>query len=143
MEYLDEKSEVELISKMSGLALKLKKKYGAMVIALGQMNDKIEQPERMKVPQLQYPTKTDIHGGKSVYAISDTVIIVNRPELLHMDTYGPKHFTTKDLVVWHFLKSRLNGTEGIIRMKQDFAHGTLLPWEEGATLKQERLFKDS
>jgi len=130
MEYLDEKSEVELISKMAVLSLKLKKQFGAMVIILGQLNDKIEQPERVKVPQLQYPTKTDIHGGKSIYAISDTVIIVNRPELLHMDTYGPRHYPTKDLVAWHFLKSRLNGTEGIIRMKQDFAHGTLIQWED-------------
>jgi hypothetical protein len=66
MEYLDEKSEVELINQISRTALIMKKKYGAMIILLGQLNDKIEQPERLKTPQLQYPKKTDIHGGKSV-----------------------------------------------------------------------------
>jgi hypothetical protein len=60
--------------------------------------------------------------------IGDTVIIVNRPELLHIEKYGTKYYPTQDLIAWHFLKSRLNGTEGIIRMKQDFAHGTLHMW---------------
>ena len=128
MEYLDEISEVDLINKMSRLSLVLKKKYRAMVILLGQLNDKLEQPDRIKLPQLQYPKKTDLHGGKSVYMISDSVVVVHRPELLHITNYGMKHFPTKDLVAWHILKSRLNGTEGLIRMKQDFAHGTLTMW---------------
>jgi len=140
MEYLDEVSEVDLINRMSRLALMLKKTYGAMVIVLGQMNDKIEAPERIKTPQLQYPKKTDIHGGKSIYMIGDSVIIINRPELLHIEKYGPRFYPTKDLVVWHFLKSRLNGTEGVIRMKQDFAHGTLHLWEDEPQNFKEKLF---
>lgn len=128
MEYLDEVSEVDLINRMSRLALTLKKEYGAMVIMLGQLNDKLEQPERIKTPQLQYPKKTDIHGGKSIYMISDTVIIIHRPESLQIQKYGPKYYDTKDLVMWHFLKSRLNGTEGVVRMKQNFAAGTLDLW---------------
>jgi len=140
MEYLDEISEVDLINQMSRLALVLKKKYGAMVIMLGQLNDKLEQPERLKTPQLQYPTKTDIHGGKSIYAIADTVIIIHRPELLNLQTYGPKFYPTKDLIVLHFLKSRLNGSEGVLRMRQDFSHGTLLMWQDEVKTTQETLF---
>lgn len=143
MEYLDEMSEVDLINKMSRLALTLKKEYKAMVIMLGQMNDKIEQPDRIKVPQLHYPKKTDIHGGKSVYMVCDSVIVINRPELLHIQSYGPNHFPTKDLIAWHFLKSRLNGTEGIIRMKQDFAHGTLHLWSDEVKTTPKSLFNDA
>ncbi len=128
MEYLDESNEVDLINQMSRLALKLRKQYGAMVIMLGQLNDKLEQPDRIKIPHLHYPKKMDIHGGKSIYRISDTVIIVHRPESLHITKYGPRFYETKDLVCWHFLKSRLNGTEGIVRMRQNFAEGTLIPW---------------
>lgn len=128
MEYLNEVSEVDLINQMSRLALKIRKKYKAMVIMLGQLNDKLEAPERIKTPQLQYPKRTDIHGSKSVYMISDTVIIVNRPEMLGITRYGPRFYETKGLVCWHFLKSRLNGTEGIVRMRQSFDKGTLEPW---------------
>lgn len=128
MEYLDEKSEVELIAKTSGLALLFKKKYKAMVIYLGQLNDKVEQPERLKNPLLHYPTKTDIHGSKSVYHVSDTIIIIHRPELLNIQTYGRKNYPTKDLITLHVVKSRLSGMEGIIRMKQDYEHGTLHEW---------------
>jgi hypothetical protein len=125
MEYLDEQSEVDLINRVSRLAMFLKKQYGAMVILLGQLNDKIEQPERISNPALHYPKKTDIHGGKSVYMASDTIIIIHRPETLQILNYGRNMFPTKDLVALHILKSRLNGSEGMIRMRQDFAHGTL------------------
>ncbi len=130
MEYLDEKNEVELISKTSSLALYFKKRYRAMVIYLGQLNDKIEQPDRIKNPVLHYPTKTDIHGGKSIYHISDTIIIIHRPELLGLANYGRRNYDTKGLIAFHVVKSRLNGMEGIIRFKQDFSHGTLTPWED-------------
>jgi replicative DNA helicase len=131
MEYLDEKSEVELVSKFSSLAMYMKKRYGALIIMLGQLNDKIEQPDRLKNPLLHFPKKTDIHGSKSVFFTSDSVIVVNRPELLQLEYYGKTNIPTQDLVVWHVLKSRLNGQEGIIKMKQDFAHGTLIyPYEK-------------
>ena len=64
MEYLDEKGEIELVTHVARLALYFRKKYRAMVIILGQLNDKIEQPERIKNPMLHFPTKTDIHGSK-------------------------------------------------------------------------------
>lgn len=131
MEYLDEQGEVDLINRMSRLAIYLKKRYHACVILLGQLNDKIEQPERIANPILHYPKKTDIHGGKSVYMAADTIMIIHRPEMLQIQAYGQKHFPAQDLVALHILKSRLNGTEGVIRMRQDFAHGNLLyPYED-------------
>ena len=126
MEYLDENSEVELVSQMSRFALRMKKEYGAMVIMLGQLNDKIEQPERISNPYLHYPKKTDIHGSKSVYQIGDNVIIIHRPELLQIKNYGPRHYDTEGIVFFHVLKSRLNGKEGLIRMENKFDEGTLL-----------------
>ena len=136
MDYLDETSEIHLVANMAKLAMYLKKKYRAMVIMLGQLNDKIENPDRIKNPLLHFPRKTDIHGSKQVFMASDTVAIIHRPELLHIDRYGMAEYNgnygypTKNLIAWHFLKSRLHGNEGIVLMKQDFEHGTLIyPYE--------------
>jgi replicative DNA helicase len=125
-EYLDEQNEVDLINRISRLALYLKKTYGAMVIILGQLNTEIEKSERILNADLHYPRKLDIHSGKSIYMACDTVIAIHRPEKLGIKIYGPDRFPTKDLVAWHFLKSRLTGTEGLIRMKQAFNEGTLI-----------------
>ena len=125
MKYLDEKSEIELVTNVARLALDIKKQYGAMVIILGQLNDKIEQPERIKNPILHYPTKTDLHGSKQIFHIADTVIAIHRPELLNISAYGPKYYPSEDLIAIHILKSRLVGKIGLIRFRQDFAHGTL------------------
>lgn len=126
MEYIDEKSEVELVSRLSRLALKLRKRYGAMIILLGQLNDKIEQADRLQNPQLHYPMKTDIHGAKAVYMAADDVIVIHAPEKLELKVYGSKAFPTKDLVAWHILKSRHAGNVGLIRMKQQFNQGNLI-----------------
>ena len=126
MEYLDEKSEVELVSRLSRLALKLRKRYGAMIILLGQLNDKIEQPDRLQTPQMHYPMKTDIHGAKSVYMAADDVIVIHAPEKLGLTNYGPRNFPTENLVAWHILKSRHAGNVGLIRMRQEFNKGNLI-----------------
>lgn len=131
MEYLSEVGEVELVANVARLALLIKKRYGAMVIMLGQLNDKIEQPDRIRNPLLHYPKKTDIHGSKSIYMAADTIIIVHRPELLQIEKYGMHEYCAEGLIAWHFLKSRLHGKEGLIRMRQDFERGNLIyPYEQ-------------
>lgn len=125
-EYLDEQNEVDLINRISRLALYFKKQYGAMVIILGQLNTEIEKSERIQNADLHYPKKLDIHGGKSIYMACDTVIVIHRPEKLGIHVYGPERFPAKDLVAWHFLKGRLTGAEGMFRMKQSFNKGTLI-----------------
>jgi len=126
MEHLDEFGEVELVSSMAKLGMQLKKDLNAMVIMLGQLNDKIEQPDRIKNPIMHYPKKTDIHSSKSVFMNSDNLIIINRPELIQIKEYGLDRWPTEGLIAWHFLKSRLYGNEGLLRMRQDFKHGNLI-----------------
>jgi len=131
MEHLDEVGEVELVSSMAKLGMAIKKDFNAMVIMLGQLNDKIEQPDRIKNPMLHYPKKTDIHSSKSVFMAADSIILINRPELIQITNYGIKGYPTQNLIAWHFLKSRLYGQEGLLRMRQDFAHGNLIyPYDE-------------
>jgi hypothetical protein len=125
VEYLDESSETELVSAFSKIALYIRKKYNALVIVLGQLNDNIESPDRIKTPSQHYPKKGDIFSSRQVYQIADTVIIINRPERLGIEYYGTSKFPTKDLVAMHILKSRHYGKEGMIRFKQGFDKGTL------------------
>lgn len=127
MEYLDENSEIELVTNIARLALYFKKTYRAMVIILGQLNDKIEQPERIKNPMLHFPTKTDIHGSKQIFHISDNVLVIHRPELLNIQSYGfGRHtYNANGIIFLHVLKSRLMGNVGVMRFKNDFAHGNL------------------
>lgn len=128
-DYFKEKSEVELIGNVSKLALKLKKKLKCMVIFLAQLNDKIEEPHRIRDEHLHYPTKTDVHGGKSIYHAGDTVIALHSPEILGIELYGPKQFPTIGLIAAHFLKVR-NGNPGLTRLKNMLDQGKIVSWPE-------------
>lgn len=130
MQYLDEKGEIELVTSLSRLSMQLKKEFGAVIILLGQLNDKIEDPERIANSYLHYPKKRDIHGSKSVFMASDAVFAINKPEDLHITKYGPHEYPTQGLIAFHVLKNRLFGTKGLIRMRENFEKGTLIhPYE--------------
>lgn len=124
----DEKSELELIAKLSKLFVKLKKSpVDIMIIMLLQLNDKIEDPLRVQNKQLHYPTKKDIHGSKQVYWACDFVGIIHRPELLNIKEYGMKNWNTEDLIAWHVVKSR-KGIQGMTRFKAEFGKGQIVDW---------------
>jgi len=128
VEYLDEKSEVELVAHVAKFAMWAKKTYGALVILLGQLNDKIEHIERRspEAKHLQYPTKTDIHGSKAVFMASDDVWIIHAPETLGLRYYGINDYPTHDLIALHVLKGRFSGRTGVIRFRNDFGKGNLI-----------------
>lgn len=124
-EEYDEKSEVEMIAKMSKLFVKLKKsEIEPMVIMLGQMNDKIEDVIRIQNYNMHYPLKKDLHGSKQLWWACDYVGVLHRPELLNIDKYGPKQIDTKDLLMLHILKSR-KGILGMARLKAEFGQGKI------------------
>ena len=128
-DYDDENSEVQLVSNLTKVGIVLRKEIDAMVIYVGQLNDKIEDIERrdpMK-PQLHYPTKRDIHGSKSAYRDADCVIVIHAPEQLGINNYGKHGYETKGLLALHLLKMR-NGTPGIIRLRQDLSKGIIQQW---------------
>lgn len=124
-EEYDEKSEIEMIAKMSKLFVKLKKsEIEPMIIMLGQLNDKIEDTIRIQNYNLHYPLKKDLHGSKQIWWACDYVGVLHRPELLNIQKYGPKQIDTKDLLMLHVLKSR-KGVLGMARLKSEFEHGKI------------------
>jgi len=124
--YGGESSEVELVSNLSRLAIRLKKDFKAMVIFVSQLNDKIEQTERINNISSHYPQRTDIHGSKSIYMAADNLLVIHRPERLGIEKYGRHHFCTEGLVAVHLLKSRLYGTECMLLFREDFSKGNLI-----------------
>ncbi len=128
-EYLNEKDEVELTSKIARTGLRIRKKHQAMVIFLSQLNDKIENPIRIQTPAMHYPSKTDLHSSKAIYQNADVVGILHRPEMLNITTYGQKQFPTKDLIAFHGLKVR-KGAPGMVRLRAKFAEGTIEQWDQ-------------
>jgi replicative DNA helicase len=120
---LDEKDEIELMAELGKMFIEVRKDLGALIIMIGQLNDKIEDPRR-RDPFMNYPTKTDLHGSKQIYHAADVVLVLNRPELLNIEAYGPKRYPTRDGLFLHCLKQR-KGDVGLIRYTHDFAHGNI------------------
>lgn len=123
---LSEKDDLELMSHIGKLAIRLKKTFDALVIYLGQLNGEIEKSIRRDNPNLHYPMKTDIHCGNQVFWACDDVLVFHRPELLHIDKYGTKPFpmATRGLVHCAWLKSRKN-TSGSIWFRERFNEGNM------------------
>lgn len=122
--------EIQLLAEVSKMFIQIRKEFNSLNILVGQLNDKIEDSRRRDpaAPGLHYPTKTDIHGSKQAYQAADVVMIIHRPELLNLESYGPRRFPTKNLVALHTLKNR-NGESGLTLFTQDLAHGSFVPWE--------------
>ena len=123
-EFLDEKDEIALLAALAKDFVRVRKNYPCMIIVLGQLNDKLEQWQRLNSAALHYPTKTDIHGGKQMYWAMDYVLILHRPEELGIVSYGKQAIPTTDLLAAHLIKAR-KGRVGLIRLKANFAQGRI------------------
>lgn len=108
---LSEKDDLELAAATAQWAIAVKKKIGAMVLLIGQLNGEIEKILRIENNTLHYPKKTDIHCGNQIFWACDVVVIFNRPELLGIKLYTTKKIPTKRLIHACFLKVR-NGNPG-------------------------------
>ena len=123
-ERLNEKDDMELVKNTAKVAIAIKKRFGDIVIFLGQLNGYIEEDKRRDTPSLHYPVKRDIHGSNQIYWACDNVFIAHRPETLYIVTYGPDKLPTKNLMHVAFIKSR-HGKIGNIWLHEDFANGII------------------
>jgi len=125
-EYLNEKDEIQLVSNLSRMALRIRKSIGALVIFVSQLNDKIEDSTRLRAGNQQHPTKKDIHGAKAVYRDADGVMVLHYPSQLGIRQYGPTpSYDTTNRVFLHILKMR-QGVPGMVVYTKDFRHGNLM-----------------
>lgn len=140
-DYKDEASEIVLITALSKMFLRVRKRISAMCILISQLNAEIEDPRRISTPALHFPIKRDLHGAKAVYRDADVVMILHAPEKLNIQRYGSViwkdgdvGYPTKDMIFNHILKVRKR-SPGLIRFKADFANGNLIEQEKHSVLQ--------
>lgn len=122
--WLDERSDMELISNTALTAIDIRQDFDAMVIPLMQLNQNIEKEERILKPALHYPGKNDIHYGAAMWWACDNVIINHRPKVLNIRQYGLDKLETKRLLHSVVCKSR-KGKLGNVWLEEDFDSGRI------------------
>lgn len=126
-------SVLDMMGRLAKTAIYLKKR-GYMVFFVGQLNNEIEKPERLKNPDLHFPVKSDIYAQAQVYNACDNVFSIHQPELLGILEYGKNRFVTEKLIHLQLLKQRF-GKVGSIWLRNELERGQLVPFEPISKLK--------
>jgi len=111
----------DLLAELQGVFLTIKKHgaetgdYDSIIFQLSQLNREIETQDRIMSLEGQYPRRSDIFGGDSVYQTSDYVMITHCPEKLYIEQYGPQGLPTEGYLYWHIIKNR-DGDLSILQM---------------------------
>ena len=98
--------ERETLANLQYMFMEMKKYNQNTIIQLSQINREIENVERLNNPSMHFPTRRDIFGGEAVYQASDYVIVLHRPEILHLKVYGMGKWPVANMIYMHFLKNR-------------------------------------
>lgn len=119
-------SERGTIVDLQKMFIRKKKLSNTSIIQLSQMNRNIEQPDRINNPALHFPLRSDLSASDSLFHASDYVIVISRPELLNLRTYGVKSLPVKNKVYLHFLKVRDAGEPCILAFDNELKYGNLI-----------------
>lgn len=101
-----ESNDIELMNSIALMALYFKKEHKAMVIILNQLNNNIETSERIRLPAMHYPVRSDLYLGNFIYFACDLVLTVHQPALLKIKVYGLQKRHTNNLMHLMILKNR-------------------------------------
>jgi replicative DNA helicase len=122
---LDEAGTEQLVGSLGHFAITAVQKYDAMVLFLHQLNNEIEQADRIKNKQMHYPGKIDIHFGSQLWWAADVVMVLHVPKLLRIEKYGPEELDTNELAHLILIKSRFDKF-GNIWLREQFSRGRLI-----------------
>lgn len=133
-------SERAVIVELEKVLIEAKKIGKTSIIQISQMNRNIETPERINNPSLHYPQRSDLSSSDAVFQGSDYVIILHRPEILGLMSYGYNNLPVKDCVYMHFLKNR-EGEVKILKFINDLKYNNIKESkeEENANTQQTNL----
>lgn len=118
-------SERSTIVQLERYLIEAKKIGKTSIIQLSQMNRDIERSERINNPSQHYPMRSDLSSSDSMFQASDYVMVIHRPECLHIKEYGVNSLPTLNQVYWHCLKNR-DGEVKILRFENDLRHNNLI-----------------
>lgn len=125
---------LEIMSKIGRAAIALKKR-GDLTLIVGQLNNNIESPERIKNADLQYPIKSDIYAQGQLYNACDVVLVGHQPEMLGIIEYGKNKLSTALLFHLQALKQRF-GKAGSIWLQNQLHRGQLVQFKPVSNLQK-------
>lgn len=132
--------EREILANLQYMFMEIKKYGQNTIIQLSQMNREIESTDRLANPSMHFPTRRDIFGGESVFQASDYVIVLHRPELLLLKTYGPANWPVANCIYMHFLKNR-EGELKVLTFSNDLKHNRINDYDpNSASIINPQLF---
>lgn len=123
-----EKGNIDALQK---IFMKVKKLGRTSVIQIAQLNRGIENPDRIKLPTMHYPVRSDLSTSDFMYQSSDYVGVLHRPEILGILNYGPQHLPTANMLYFHLLKNR-EGEIGIIPFKNELQYNLITEFKKEA-----------
>lgn len=119
--------EKEILYDLMAMFNEMKKTIRCIIIILSQLNRNIEQRERITTKTLHYPQKSDIFGSDAAYMYSDMVLVLHRPEILHITQYTPDDLPTRNMVYFHYIKTRYS-EPCMAQLYNDLAHNKIVDY---------------
>lgn len=128
-------TDLGLVQDVAHLLLALRKTFNACVVATHQLNQKIEDFDRMINREQHYPKSSDIYMVNEIkWACDNIFVFPYRPALITLKTYSPKKYYTswldennikRDLIVCSKVKSR-NGFLADIYFEERLSEGKII-----------------
>jgi len=125
-------SEVEMMANLAKMYIRVRQKLNNINFLVGQLKDTIEDPKRREFGK-QFPKMGDIFGSKQVFHAMDHVIVIHRPEMLHISQYGSDPESALDtdrLIALHSVKNRFGEPNKWLPLTEDFANGRIIEYVE-------------
>lgn len=126
-----EKSNIDALQKVF---MKAKKKGKTSIIQIAQLNRGIELPDRVKLPAMHYPMRSDLSTSDFMYQSSDYVGVLHRPEILGILNYGTQHLPTANMLYFHLLKNR-EGEIGILPFINELKYNNIIEYTKSDSIK--------
>jgi KaiC/GvpD/RAD55 family RecA-like ATPase len=106
-------------------------KIPVLFMILNQLNRNIEKIERKDNSEYHYPNRNDLFGSNDIFMSSDYVLIIHKPAILNLRTYGPENvpvFNPKNekqpMIYFHLIKQR-SGEPAIMSMLDSFKYSRI------------------
>ena len=131
----DEKAKIDMLMQDLVAAKKTISEQGGMAlfIIISQLNRAIESIDRVKMPNMHRPIKSDLTQSDNLYQGSDYVIIGHQPAKLNLQFYTEGRLPTKvfkdntrkktfNFIYYHVLKNRDGEANITCAMLENFEH---------------------
>jgi len=116
--------ERETLVSLQRLFIEVKKIGKTSIIQVSQMNREIEEKERIINPSLQFPQRRDLSSSDALFQASDFVIVIHRPEILGIKSYGIHNWPVENMIYLHVIKNR-DGEQKILSFKNNLAYNSI------------------